>query len=285
MRTAFVKCNYCGIIFEKSLKRINESKKLGAKFLCSKECNIASRKTGKDILCSNCGLSFYRSQKNILLNNFCSSTCSATYHNNLRKENGYYESEKYAAYKQKLSDMMREKYTNGELKLVHGINGGRKKHQDINFNCKICNANLLVPYQKRNRKTCGSKDCKVEASVGCRTYPNFRKKLCWFFNPYQNKKVLLESAWELDLAEFLTNNNIEWLRPKFIKWIDLQGVTRRYFPDFYLPEFDLYLDPKNPYAMTLGNSKEKMLAISKKVNIIYGDLEILKQEITNLKNK
>ena len=176
--------------------------------------------------------------------------------------------------------LMKEKYAKGEIQISRGM-GGRKAHPEIIIICKICNKELIVPYRKRNQKTCGSKDCIIEASVGCRTYPNFRKKLFWFFNPYQNKKILLESGWELDLAEFLTNNNIEWIRPKFIKWIDLQGITRRYFPDFYLPKYDLYLDPKNPYAMTLGNSEEKMLAISKKVNIIYGDIEILKQEIVN----
>jgi len=150
------------------------------------------------------------------------------------------------------------------------------KHQII---CKVCGKSVLVP---KTWVTCGSKDCKIEASVGCRAYPNYRKKLCWFFNPFQNKKILLESSWELELANFLTINNIEWIRPKFIKWVDLEGSTRRYFPDFYLPKYDLYLDPKNPYAMKMGNSEEKMLAISKKVNIVYGDLEALKQKVSGL---
>lgn len=61
--------------------------------------------------------------------------------------------------------------------------------------------------------------------------------------------VKLDSSWEEALAKRLDDINIEWTRPTPIKWIDKDGSTHNYFPDFYLPAYDLYLDPKNPYAI------------------------------------
>jgi hypothetical protein len=59
--------------------------------------------------------------------------------------------------------------------------------------------------------------------------------------------------------------------------LDSTGKQRNYYPDFYLPEHDLYLDPKNPYAMK--QDLEKMTAIASKVNIIYGNKDIIKKSI------
>lgn len=80
------------------------------------------------------------------------------------------------------------------------------------------------------------------------------------------KGVLLDSSWELVLAQRLDELNIEWIRPEPIRWHDKEGVSHHYFPDFYLPDFELYLDPKNPAAVKV--QKEK--------------IEILKQQLPNL---
>lgn len=72
--------------------------------------------------------------------------------------------------------------------------------------------------------------------------------------------VKLDSAWEEALAKRLDSIGIEWIRPAAVKWVDKDGVTRNYFPDFYLPKFDLYLDPKNPYALKAQQDKVNCLA-------------------------
>jgi hypothetical protein len=78
------------------------------------------------------------------------------------------------------------------------------------------------------------------------------------------------------LAIFLDENSIKWVRPKPIKWND--GVKDRlYYPDFYLTEKDIYLDPKNPYCME--KDKLKMSEIGKKVRILYGDIKTIKEKI------
>lgn len=78
---------------------------------------------------------------------------------------------------------------------------------------------------------------------------------------------LLDSSWELALAIRLDELNIKWTRPEPIKWLDENNVEHNYFPDFYLKDYDLYLDPKNPAAYQ--NQIKK--------------IEILKKTIPNLK--
>lgn len=53
----------------------------------------------------------------------------------------------------------------------------------------------------------------------------------------------------------------------------MDGKQHRYTPDFYLPEYDIYLDPKNDYLInninpSLGyNDVEKIKKVSTQNNI------------------
>ena len=71
------------------------------------------------------------------------------------------------------------------------------------------------------------------------------------------KGILLDSSWELALAKRLDELNIKWIRPDPIKWKGIDGVVHNYFADFYLTEYDLYLDPKNPHAISVQKQKLK----------------------------
>lgn len=71
--------------------------------------------------------------------------------------------------------------------------------------------------------------------------------------------ILLDSTWELELAKRLDEINVKWIRPDPIKWVDNDGNLHHYFPDFYLPEHDLYLDPKNPQAIKVQQKKIDLL--------------------------
>lgn len=74
--------------------------------------------------------------------------------------------------------------------------------------------------------------------------------------------VLLDSSWEEALAKRLDSINVEWIRPKDpIEYIGSDGKTHNYFPDFYLPQQDLYLDPKNPMALLA--QKDKLDSVQK----------------------
>lgn len=82
------------------------------------------------------------------------------------------------------------------------------------------------------------------------------------------KGILLDSSWELALAVRLDELKIEWERPSPIKWKDKDKHTHNYFPDFYLKEYDLYIDPKNPAAFIA--QKEKIQILQETVpNLIF----------------
>lgn len=68
--------------------------------------------------------------------------------------------------------------------------------------------------------------------------------------------VLMDSSWEIALAKRLDELNIKWQRPTPLPWIDSTGKQRNYFSDFYLPEYDIFLDPKNSAAY--ANQIEKI---------------------------
>ena len=61
----------------------------------------------------------------------------------------------------------------------------------------------------------------------------------------QYKGYTLNGKWELEVAKWLDNCNIVWtniIRQEiFYEW---QNRQHRYFPDFYLPEKDLYIEVK-----------------------------------------
>lgn len=71
--------------------------------------------------------------------------------------------------------------------------------------------------------------------------------------------IMLDSSWELALAIRLDELEIKWERPNPIKWIDKNGCEHNYFSDFYLTDYDLYLDPKNPAAYQNQLEKVKVL--------------------------
>ena len=76
--------------------------------------------------------------------------------------------------------------------------------------------------------------------------------------------VMLDSSWEEVLAKRLDETGVDWIRPKEpIPYVTTDGKTHNYFPDFYLPKYDLYLDPKNPYAVSV--QKDKLIILKKTV--------------------
>jgi hypothetical protein len=81
---------------------------------------------------------------------------------------------------------------------------------------------------------------------------------------------VLDSTYELTVAQSLDENGIEWIRPKSLKWDD-NGQIRRYIPDFYLPEYNVYLDPKNDYLIKKDQRKIALAAKYNNVRILILD--------------
>jgi hypothetical protein len=99
---------------------------------------------------------------------------------------------------------------------------------------------------------------------------------------YNNESY--DSKWEVELAVWMDENNIEYQRPKtHIPWIDSLGKSRKYFPDFYLPNFDLFLDPKNKFC--IASQQEKLDYVQSKINLVYGEVDCIKEYVKSLWNK
>ncbi len=250
---------------EKHLKNALNASKEGIKKIKELKEERIKKYYENPNLCKQCGESISYEKKNS--NVFCGSSCSATFTNKTKiisKEQ-----------KDKTSKKLKEKHASGELKIKGQINSSCK----LKFtNCKICDKTFIQKtYGKR--KTCSEK-CRVIASVKIRTYQNGSRKTTWYFNKWQDKKVLLESSWELKIAKLLDELNIKWERPEPIEWVDKKNKVRLYFPDFLLNDFNVFLDPKNKYC--LSKDKYKLEQVVKKINLIYGELNLIKEYIENL---
>lgn len=102
----------------------------------------------------------------------------------------------------------------------------------------------------------GLENCKIAANNAhhqrkCRNSHQFIDK--------HNRTFIFDSSWEDTLAIRLDKLDINWIRPQPITWIDDLGVAHKYFADFYLPDFDLYIDPKNLYIQNRQSEKIKIL--------------------------
>ena len=216
--------------------------------------------------CINCNNAI---QYNKRQNKFCSKSCAATFNNTGRK----------------VSDAQKEKTSRTLKNTIHKPkstirkSGNAKKFCVVCFhNCIICNKTILSKSGSPKRKTC-SRECQIHASVGNRHYINGTRRNIYYRKG--DETILLESSWEEIIAKFLDENNIEWERPKPVKWFDENTQkSRLYYPDFFLPNKNIFLDPKNPYAMM--KDEYKLSVVTKKINLIYGDVEEIKKKLSLL---
>lgn len=61
---------------------------------------------------------------------------------------------------------------------------------------------------------------------------------------YEYNGFKIDGKWELEVAEFLDRNNIKWIKPNKGFEYEWNGDLHLYYPDFYLPEYDKYIEVK-----------------------------------------
>lgn len=74
--------------------------------------------------------------------------------------------------------------------------------------------------------------------------------------------IKLDSSYEVKFAEDLDKNKIKWSRPKPLLY-RLNGEEHRYYPDFYLDDYDVYVDTKNDYLINHVNPKYGITDVEK----------------------
>ncbi len=118
---------------------------------------------------------------------------------------------------------------------------------------KKCLSNLRSDNSKRNK--CGGHTSKQSIYYKCK----------------DGNIVYLQSNYEVLVAKDLDKNNIKWLRPKPFNWIDKNNEEHRYYPDFYLSEYNVYLDPKNDYLIKIDKDKINRVRKQNNINLIILD--------------
>jgi hypothetical protein len=201
-----------------------------------------------------CGTEFLSNNK------FCSKTCATHYTNKRRGPRTSETKEKIARGICKFYNT--EYIENKDIKEIPLLSASRSKRPFTRIqycsNCGVCfNAS------ERKKTSLCSDECYIHTKIHKNALS--KKKLIY-------KEVSFDSSWEITIAKLLDSLSIKWVRPKqSIKWVDLSGKERKYFPDFYLEEYDIFLDPKNPIVISKSLDKIKYLEKNYK-NILIGSL-------------
>lgn len=96
----------------------------------------------------------------------------------------------------------------------------------------------------------------------------------------------LDSSYEYRVAVVLQQHGIKWIKTNIrFKWLDAKGDEHSYNPDLYLPEYDVYLDPKNDYCIKRDTDKIKRVIQQNKIKVFIVDKEQIKKlEVFGIQN-
>lgn len=216
-------------------------------------------------LCELCGQPIpYGKEKEA---RFCGKSCSAKYNNSLRAPASLEKKAKISAANKG------RRHTKGRVNACF--------YYRIQFRkCTVCSRDFYIRTWRVDGQTTCSKECRTKAIFAGRTYQNGSRKSFSYLCLATGTEVILESSWEVQIAELLDSRNIAWLRPEPLKWIDEKGKNRLYYPDFYLPSQKVYLDPKNKYCMKMD--AYKMKCVSAQVSLVYGQISLVKDYVNSI---
>lgn len=95
--------------------------------------------------------------------------------------------------------------------------------------------------------------------------------------------IHLDSSYEVRYAKILDKAGVEWIRPKKVLWIDDDGKTHRYYADFYIPKYNIYIDTKNKYLIERDRYKIEKVSKQNSITIkIVNIKDIENMEINGL---
>lgn len=198
---------------------------------------------------------------------FCSRSCAASFNNKLRSPRTKESKNKTASTIKKLlldGKIIPRKGNYKEIKYIGPYTPIKRK---------ICTNCSKLFWAANNKVTC-SEQCRHERSA----FNNVKKQHIAFFNPFDREIVLLHSNWEVIVANWLNDNNIEWSRPSVIlHWVDKQNNKRRYTPDFFIKKIELYVDVKNP--LKILQEQEKIHALTTAYSLLVGNIDECKNGI------
>jgi hypothetical protein len=255
MKRIQLKCVTCNKVFDKQKKEYDRQIKKGnVRFFCSLSCSskLIKRKHYSIIKkCKFCNADFTSSTSK-KSKSCCSLKCAKRY------SQSHVDVEKISQ----------------SVKRYYELNP-RKNHIKKCI-CEVCNSQFdSLVY----RKTC-SEVCYIKLiTKNSRNNPNCGGETN--YKRYIYKGIYMDSSWEVKLAEWLDENKIKWIRDRKInfKWTDDNGNTRRYYPDFYLIDYNVYCDPKNKYLQGKDKVKIERAQVENNITVFWGFLEDIKKNL------
>lgn len=215
-----------------------------------------SKKTGKlttvqehmiEFKCDKCGAEHSRTKKHYkkmkLNEHFNQDYCNKCWQgiqNNLperRKKNSEAQKKRYADPKEREKTRLASK----------GNNAGDKnamKRPEVREKVSETRTELMKDSEFRQKFVQGSIDAWKR---GCYTVVNdANHKTKWHIYEHSNgNEYRVQGTWELAFIEWLDKNNLTFECHKGrIPYTDDDGIERSYYPDFFVYEWNAYVDPK-----------------------------------------
>lgn len=118
-----------------------------------------------------------------------------------------------------------------------------RKYNVIKRYCGICNKGITQGNKSGLcKKHFEESESKSEYIARRKNY--IRKQV---YNIWSDSNVWLLSSLEIKFYEKLEETKIKWIKPRYISYITNDGKSHRYFPDFYLPDINRYIETKGYY--------------------------------------
>lgn len=273
MKTIWLRCESCGKDFEKPTKEYNRWIRLGrTRFYCCQGCANTDTKTTHtsiDRSCLFCGKTFASSthKRHKLC---CSVECAAKY---AQSHMDVVE----------LASTMKRLVKSGEVIVPKWYGGSRTSPMEkIERKCVVCGQSFMIkPYI--TTKTCGKSCLSKFRSELAKANPNCGGEL--HYRRFIYRGITMDSSWEVRVAKWMDERNIVWERDRkkhCLPWIDDSGSKRRYYPDFYLPDFHIYLDPKCKWKIEEDRPKILSAMAENHVTVVWGLVDDVLAELTKI---
>lgn len=110
-----------------------------------------------------------------------------------------------------------------------------------------------------------------------------KKKKLWskqsLYERKDGSKVLMDSTWEVAMAERLDHLKIAWDRREDmkLKYFSKTGRKRNYIPDFYLPDHDIYIEVKGYWTDAARYKMENVMEVNEVKIVILESLDAIKK--------
>ncbi len=190
---------------------------------------------------------------------FCSRSCAASFSNENRSKLVY----------EKISNILKAKR--------HRPPSAPKKEKLLK-ECPICKISFETIPAKKSQIFCSKKCYTVDCKTGHRfsKEPSIVKPRGGYRENSTRKHrqsykgFWMDSGSEKIFAKLLDDFDIKWIKNSktFFEFEDTKGKIRKYYPDFYLPDYDFWIEIKGRYYET-DNLGRQLESVGENIELMY----------------